>query len=154
MDDREFLQNLKTDEDRRDEFMDSASAFIRAKQESQPQSPEQPLEKQALEPRQVAKYGLPALFAAASGVGSYLGTRKAPGSEKSKAEEAAQDLVNTADRKPLKEQGLLRRLGGDTARYTRDVAKTYQDNPKASTALSATLGALAGHSLARALGAK
>jgi hypothetical protein len=112
------------------------------------------LEKQALEPRHVAKYGLPALFAAVSGVGSYLGTRKAPGSQKSKAEEAAQELVDAADRKPLKEQSFVRRLGGDTARFTRDVAKTYQDNPKASTALSALLGGMAGHGLARALGAK
>lgn len=160
MDDHQFLQDLKTDEDRRDEFMDSAAAFIRMKNDSIPPQPAEeaaprPFEKQAgLEPRQVAKYGLPAAMGIGAGLLSYLGTRKAPGSEKSKAEEQAQGVVDLADRKPKERQGFLRRIGGDTARFTRDVSKTYADNPKASTALSTALGAITGHTLARALGAK
>lgn len=112
------------------------------------------LRKMAFDRVQAAKIIAPAAGATAAALLSFLGTRKAKGEKMTRAATQAQSVVNAADRTPKSGQGFLRRLSGDTARFGRDVAQTYGDHPIKSTLVSAGLGALAGRSLARALGAK
>jgi hypothetical protein len=180
MDEDEFLQSLKTDDEKFNEFVAGAEHFVRLKQQSGYEQPAPiPTEKRATSSLGSApgstlvdaglaekraslaekmkslgplSLGLIGGGAAAGGIGTYLASR--PREElggKSKAEDELEGMVEQHQKRP--EHGLLHKMKNRTTELEHGYAKAFRDHPLKAGLLGAGAGATGGYGLARLLDA-
>jgi len=172
MDEQEFLESLKTDDERFDEFTAGAEHFIRLKKQSGYERPEPSFgvekaasatgqdsltEKRAgmadklksLGPLTLALMGT---GAAVGGAGTYLASRPQEHlGGKSKAEDELEAQVQAHQERP--EKGLLHKMKNRTTELEHGYAKAFRDHPGKAGLIGAGAGAAGGYGLARLLDA-
>lgn len=150
MNDHDFYQGLKDDATHEDEFAAGAEHFVRMKRQTgldQHQFQEE-LEKVAgIDPLMIVG---PAIGAGVTGVLTYLRSRPKDNG-KSKDEEDAQELMRST--KPESKDGYVAKLRHNFSTTSRDLARTAKEHPVKAAITGAGAGGLAGHTIAKLLGA-
>ncbi len=144
MDDSDFLNSLKTDEEKFQELVDGAEHFIRLKHAS-------------ILPKSTPKIDIIPLMltgagAVTGGISTYLASR--PRQElqgQSKREvELGKQIEETKD---LPDKGFIDKLRKGNRNLEYAYAKAFREHPGKASILGAGVGALVGRRLSRALGA-
>lgn len=153
MDDLEFLEGLKTDEEQFNELTAGAEHFIRLKKQTN-QTGEEKTASLSEKLKQIGPLagGLMAGGATAGGLSTYLASKpRAELGGKSRAEEDLEAIVEAQKGRP--ESGLLHKMRNRTSELEHGYAQAFRDHPVKASLLGAAAGASGGYGLAKLLDA-
>lgn len=159
MDDREFLEALKDDDAKEQEFLDAAASFVA--QRDAPAPPEPPLEKQAVDPEQVRNFmqtsgrglGFGAAVGLLGGGLAYAGSRKRKDGT-SGQEEATRRAAEYLHEHTDENSGMGKKLTTNTADFMHNLAQTFEQHPVKASGLAALLFGAGGYGASRLFGRK